>query len=55
MPINTGELLKVVSKLTEDKQVRVTVTESLKGGGIALTTTTVGGLLLGPIGLAIGV
>jgi hypothetical protein len=55
MPINTRELLSVVSQLTEDKQVRAAVKESLKGGGIAATTTLVGGLLLGPIGLAVGV
>jgi len=55
MGISVTELLKVVSKLAEDKQVRVTVTESLKGGGIALATTATGGLLLGPVGLAVGV
>jgi hypothetical protein len=55
MPINTTELLSVVSKITEGKQVRVTIKESLKGSGVAATTTLVGGLLLGPIGLAVGV
>jgi hypothetical protein len=55
MPINSRELLSVVSQLTEDRHVRVTITESLKGGCIAATTTTVGGILLGPVGLAVGV
>ena len=55
MPINTTELLNVVSKLTKDKQVRVTVTESLKGGLTTGAAATVGGILLGPIGLAVGV
>ena len=55
MPINTRELLSVVSQLAGDRQVRVTVTESLKGAGIAATTTAAGGIFLGPIGLAIGV
>ena len=55
MTINTRELLSVVSKLTEDKQARVTVNETLKGGGIALTTTAAGGILLGPVGMAVGV
>lgn len=54
MPINSSELLSVVAQLTEDRHVRATVRESLKGGCIAATTTVVGGLLLGPAGLAVG-
>lgn len=54
MPINTRDLLDVVAQLTEDRHVRVTIKESLKGGCIAATTTAVGGLFLGPAGLAIG-
>jgi len=54
MPINSREILNVVTQLTEDRHVRVTVRESLKGGCIAATTTTVGGLILGPVGLAVG-
>jgi nicotinamide mononucleotide (NMN) deamidase PncC len=55
MPINTRELLNVVSQLTENRHVRVTVSESLKGGCIAATTTAAGGIVLGPVGLAVGV
>jgi nicotinamide mononucleotide (NMN) deamidase PncC len=55
MPINSRELLSVVSQLTEDRHVRVTIKESLKGGCIAATTTVVGGVVLGPVGLAVGV
>jgi hypothetical protein len=55
MPINTTEILSVVNQLAGNRQVRVTVTESLKGAGIAATTTAVGGIFLGPIGLAVGV
>jgi len=54
MPINSREILNVVTQLTEDRHVRVTVRESVKGGCIAAATTTVGGILLGPIGLAVG-
>jgi len=55
MSINTRQILNIVSELAEDNQVRVTVTESLKGAGVAATTTAVGGILLGPVGLAVGV
>lgn len=54
MPINTRELLSVVSQLTENKHVRVTFRESLMGGVLTGVTAGVGGILLGPIGLAIG-
>jgi nicotinamide mononucleotide (NMN) deamidase PncC len=55
MPINSRELLGVVSQITEDRHVRVTISESVKGGCIAAATTVVGGILLGPVGLAVGV
>lgn len=54
MPINSRELISVVAQLTEDRHVRVTIRESLKGGCIAATTTVIGGIILGPAGLAIG-
>jgi hypothetical protein len=54
MPINSRELINIVTQLTEDRQVRVTIKECVKGGCIAATTTVVGGLILGPAGLAIG-
>lgn len=54
MPINSREILNVVTELTQDRRVCVTITESLKGGCIAATTTVIGGILLGPAGLAVG-
>ncbi|PNF34775.1 C19orf12-like protein [Cryptotermes secundus] len=54
MPVNSREILNVVTELTEDRRVRVTMTESFKGGCIAATTTIIGGMVLGPAGLAIG-
>ncbi|KAK7070452.1 hypothetical protein SK128_027558 [Halocaridina rubra] len=54
MPINTQEVLSLVSQICEEEKLRVAIKESLKGGLIAGGTTAVGGLLGGPIGLAIG-
>ncbi|MPC35743.1 hypothetical protein E2C01_029177 [Portunus trituberculatus] len=54
MPINTVEVLSLVTQVCEEEKLQVSIKESLKGGLIAGTTTTIGGLLGGPIGLAIG-
>lgn len=54
MPLNSRELLNVVAQLTDDRHVRATMNESLKGGCIAATTTVLGGLVMGPAGLAVG-
>ncbi|XP_058816355.1 protein C19orf12 homolog [Topomyia yanbarensis] len=54
MPINTRELMDAVGMLTDQRNVRVTVKSSAKGAVICGTTCFVGGLLAGPIGLAVG-
>lgn len=54
MPINTQELLSLITQLCDEQNLQVTVKESLKGGVIAGSTTVVGGMLAGPIGLAVG-
>lgn len=54
MPINTVEVLSLVTQVCEDENLRVPIKESVKGGFIAGTTTAIGGLLGGPVGLAVG-
>ena len=44
-------LLKVAG---QNNDLKVTVTETLKGTAITATATLVGGLALGPVGLAVG-
>jgi len=55
MPLNTKEILSIVTQITQNKHVRVTVRESVKGGCITGATAATGGLLLGPIGFVAGV
>ncbi|XP_055551749.1 protein C19orf12 homolog [Wyeomyia smithii] len=54
MPINTRELMEAVGTLTDNENVRVTVRSSAKGAAICGATCFVGGLLAGPVGLAVG-
>lgn len=54
MPINTVEVLSLVTQVCEEERLQVPIKESLKGGAIAFATTTVGGLIAGPVGLAVG-
>ena len=55
MPINKREILNIVSQLTKDRNVRVTVKNSIKAGALVGATTTGGALLLGPAGMLAGV
>lgn len=54
MPVNNNELISVAQQLSENQNLRVTVKESMKGACMAGGGALVGGLLGGPIGLAIG-
>lgn len=54
MVIRTDEILCILSKLSDESGLKVTVQESVKGGVLAGTACTIGGVLLGPPGLAIG-
>lgn len=54
MPINNRELLAAVSQLTELQSMRVTIRESGKWALITSASVLTGGLLLGPVGLALG-
>jgi hypothetical protein len=54
MPINTGQILNILSELGEDDQFRNTVKQAATGAGITGTAAAVGGIFLGPIGLAVG-
>uniref|UniRef100_A0A182N1A6 Uncharacterized protein n=1 Tax=Anopheles dirus TaxID=7168 RepID=A0A182N1A6_9DIPT len=54
MPINTRELLDAVAVLTDKESMRVALKSSAKGAAVAGSSTFVGGLLAGPVGLFVG-
>ncbi|XP_074645197.1 protein C19orf12-like [Tubulanus polymorphus] len=54
MPVDVEDLLKLLGTLSDEANLRVNVKESVKGGLIAGLSTAIGGVLLGPPGLAIG-
>ena len=54
MPLNTTEILNVLSELGEDDEFRNTLKQAAKGAGTTGAAAAVGGIFLGPIGLAVG-
>jgi hypothetical protein len=54
MVIRYNDIVSVITTLADENNIQVSVKETLKGGFIAGTSCTLGGLLLGPPGLAIG-
>ncbi|XP_055844099.1 protein C19orf12 homolog [Episyrphus balteatus] len=54
MPINNRELMKAISIVSDNANVRVCVKQSGKGAMVCGAICLAGGLLLGPPGLAIG-
>ncbi|XP_044314540.1 protein C19orf12 homolog [Drosophila rhopaloa] len=54
MAVSTQELLSALSILADNENIQVTVTESAKGAALCAVSALVGGLLMGPRGLAVG-
>ncbi|KFB38785.1 AGAP000432-PA-like protein [Anopheles sinensis] len=54
MPIDTRKLFDAVGELMDKDGVRVAIKSSAKGAAIAGSSSFVGGLMAGPIGLFVG-
>ena len=54
MPVEVDDVLQLLALLADETQLKVTVKGSLKGGALVGVTAVIGGVLLGPPGLAIG-
>ncbi|XP_075529929.1 protein C19orf12 homolog [Dermacentor variabilis] len=54
MPVKRDEMLDVLCMVSKEENLRVTLKHSVKGGLITGATAMVAGILMGPIGLAVG-
>jgi len=54
MVLSYNDIMELLRVLSDDKNLRVTVTESGKGALVAGGVAGIGGLVLGPVGLALG-
>ncbi|XP_064540266.1 protein C19orf12 homolog [Drosophila montana] len=54
MPIDTRELMEAIAIVADERNIRVAVKQSAKGTAICAACCFAGGLLMGPVGLAVG-
>lgn len=54
MVVNTRDLMNGLAVLTDDHNMRVTIKHSSKGALVCGAACFVGGVVLGPVGMAIG-
>ncbi|XP_067640531.1 protein Nazo [Eurosta solidaginis] len=54
MPVDSRELIEAISIIANEQNVRVTMKQSTKGAMVCAASAFAGGLLLGPVGLAVG-
>jgi len=54
MPVNVQEIMEACEVLARQDNLNVCIQESLKGAAIAGLGSFVGGVLMGPVGIAIG-
>uniref|UniRef100_H2YNG2 Uncharacterized protein n=1 Tax=Ciona savignyi TaxID=51511 RepID=H2YNG2_CIOSA len=54
MPLQTNDVMQLLVTLAQEENIKVTVTQSLRGGLLAGVGAFAGGLIGGPVGMAIG-
>ena len=54
MPIDSRELMRAIALIADERNIRVTMKQSGKGALICAAFSFMGGMLLGPMGLALG-
>lgn len=54
MPADIEEFLRGIAMLTDNRNMRVTLKQSGKGAAVCGAMCFIGGLIAGPVGLAVG-
>ena len=54
MPVDHEELMQAIALLARQRNLQVTISQSLKSGVVVGLAATICGLLFGPRGLAVG-
>nr|XP_014089018.1 protein C19orf12 homolog [Bactrocera oleae] len=54
MPVDGRELIKAISIIANERNVKVTMKQTTKGAMVCAASAFAAGILLGPVGLAIG-
>lgn len=54
MVLRTREIVEIMADLARHENIRVNITESLKGGLVTGASAFLGGVFLGPLGIAAG-
>lgn len=54
MPVDVEEFLQGMAVLADNKNIRFTVKQSGKGAAVCGAMCFIGGLIAGPVGLAVG-
>lgn len=54
MPVDTRELIEAISIIANERNVQVTMKQTAKGAMVCAASAFAGGILLGPLGLAVG-
>lgn len=54
MVVNTSALMEAVAVLTDDRNLRVTIQQSGKGALVCGACSFIGGIIAGPVGMAVG-
>ncbi|XP_004536446.1 protein C19orf12 homolog [Ceratitis capitata] len=54
MPVDCRELVEAISIIANERNVQVTMKQATKGSLVCAASAFAGGILLGPVGLAVG-
>lgn len=54
MPIHVDQMMQLLCRVSREKGMKAAVKSSFRGGIVVITTALAGGLVGGPLGIALG-